>query len=151
MPQNQFTTASGTQITTTNARPRKAGPGPTAAIMVSTKATPIAPSPHRTRLLIAMLLAPPPGHRSVTSVWFSAKMPLLVAAIRNCSASGTAIQPRSAVKLGNCNEDQYAAVASTNSAAIQGRLRRRACSMGKSTGAFLAGRQYERERSCEDI
>ena len=91
IPRNQVTTTSGTHISTTNANPKKAGPGPTSAIMASINATPTAPKLHRTRLLIAVLLAPRPGHKSETSVWLRANMALLVAAIKNCNVSGTAI------------------------------------------------------------
>ncbi len=139
IPRNQVTTTSGTHISTTTANPKKAGPGPTAAIMVSINATPTAPKPHRTRLLMAVLLAPHPGHKSETSVWFRAKMALLVAAIKNCNVSGTTIQPRRAVTVGDASEKPYAAVATTKSAAIHGRLRRRACSIGNLGGRFFAG------------
>lgn len=114
--------------------PTKVGAAPIAVIILSTTATPTAPIEHRTRLLIAVLLAPFPGQRSVTNVWLIAKTALLVALMRNWKINGIAIQPGRFVNEVSPIEIPYAIVLVMNTAVIQGMCFSLAFSMGKSTG-----------------
>lgn len=75
------------------ANPRNVAAGPNVLSMPSIPATPAAPIVHLTRLLMAVALAPCPGHRSATSAVLIANTALDVDAITNCSARGTAIHP----------------------------------------------------------
>lgn len=68
-----------------------------------------------------------------------AKTALLVAAIKNCSSSGTAIQPGRDVRVGSASEKPYVEVASKKRALIQGRCLRRVRSRGKSAGICFFG------------
>ncbi|KAL2273000.1 hypothetical protein FJTKL_05647 [Diaporthe vaccinii] len=144
---NQVNTASGAQQAMAIAKVRKAYSGPNFAIMGSMTATPTAPRVHRTRLFIAVALAPLPGQRSETSVWLAANTALLVAAMMNCRARGTAMYPaRSDTDCGTLREKPYPVMEMMKSATIHHRLRRRACSMGKPAGMALVGMVYSCER-----
>lgn len=74
-------------------KPKKVAAGPNAPSILSTTPTPTAAILQRTKLLIAVALAPIPGHKSATRVVFIANMAFDVAAMINCRTRGTAIHP----------------------------------------------------------
>lgn len=103
-PQYHCATNNGTTPAVTKPSAKNAPAVPIPAMSCSTIATPTAPIEHLTRLLIAVLEAPFPGHRSDTKVWLMANTAFDVAAIRNCRNRGTAIQPGREVSPGKERE-----------------------------------------------
>lgn len=132
MPQSQFAMNIGIKAITRNANPKYVAPVPSVWIMSSTNATMIAASAHRTRLFMAVLLAPLPGQRSATRVWLMENIAFADVAMRNCSISGRAIQPVRRYALGKDREKPYPAIEETNKAKIHGKRRKRTAAFGVS-------------------